>query len=215
MNEKLGKRLPSTPQDEPEVEDQDDNYSTCSDSDDEELMDLNVLLQRTTVSPSQSKVTGKTELKRTALFTPVKAGLRKEKSKKARQLSFSDKVLVPGWTFSFDNLNRSIIPRSYSSTSQTTMRNMVSAMAIENRIPFETSTPLQLNRNMKKAVDIPVNLFLPSDSELDVIKAQHKELVKRILVKNIPAFESIKNSVQWHIDHQYSKISENKSRIVS
>lgn len=190
----------------------DDEYETMSESEDE-LIELDKALERFVLS--EPKPGPSTSLKRSALGTPIKSGLRTDFiQKKPRKLIFSDHVLVTGWTFSFDNLNRTMLPSSFSTSSQSVMRNMVTAVAIKNRINMETDKP-NFKRSVQYASNIPFQQFLPSENDLLNIKNDHLQLIKRILVKTIPFFISAQSRVEWHINHRHSELSEQQSQTVS
>jgi len=104
----------------------------------------------------------------------------------------SDKFLIKSGfyysvTFSFDNLNKSVIPRHYSSTTKTEVMNMTSAFVSFSRIPLrwnEMSSP----HTRIKFTDLPITTWLPSASDVNLMKYDIRRGIRKILVKHIALF---------------------------
>lgn len=117
--------------------------------------------------------------------------------------------------FSVDNINHCVKPNIFNSTTKPKVMNMTSAAFIPNRIPQPIDQALKEPR-FKKAQDIPESAFIPSESDVNIFRRDHKVLVKRILVKNMHLFKRIQNheSIEWNIPHKYSQYSSEKSEVV-
>ena len=93
--------------------------------------------------------------------------------------------------------------------------NMVQGFACRDRIPvpeqFKSAdfpTPEEVDR-------IPLQCLLPTKTDEKEMRSEMVIQVERILCTEIEAFEEVKDDVQWHISHEFSKESRMKSETVS
>ena len=84
-------------------------------------------------------------------------------------------------------------------------------LMVNNRVPV--APDINAERNTVAATHLPLNIFLPSDGDWDVLRERMVVIVSRILRENIPTLRHI--SVCKHIEHQYSKDSAKRSEWVS
>jgi len=117
-------------------------------------------------------------------------------------------------TFSFDNLNKHVVPRHYSSSTGTVVMNMTSAFATFSRIPIswkELTTPPQA----AKFASLPLQTWLPSERDFKIIKYDMRREVRKIIVKHVTIFQKLSSSVELFTAHKNTPESSQPSRFVS
>lgn len=122
--------------------------------------------------------------------------------------------LYYGAVMSVDNINYIQKTETYSSVDQHKIMNMTSTAFVFNRIPQPISEALS-NPKFEKAVDVPSSAVLPTSEDLEIMKEDHKRIVRRILVQNVEEFGDLKNLVQWSTPHKFSQLSKQKSEFIS
>jgi len=116
-------------------------------------------------------------------------------------------------TFSFDNLNKHVVPRHYSSATGTVVMNMTSAFATFSRIPIPW-TELNSTSPVRKYTSLPIQTWLPSQADFEVVKYDFKREVRKILVKHISIFQQVSSSVETFTVHKHTKESNYPSTFV-
>jgi hypothetical protein len=76
-----------------------------------------------------------------------------------------------------------------------------------NEIPYSKAT--------LRASDLPISTFLHNMADSEMLRERMTVLVSRILVTHLAHFKACyKDTVVWHIPHEYSMESAQKSELV-
>jgi len=117
--------------------------------------------------------------------------------------------------FTTDNINHTIFTLHATRAKGPKILNMTSNAFVFNRIGMKKEQFLG-QRKFQKSSQCPLEAFLPTANDDEMIRNDHKILIKRTLVKYVQRYKSIQNheSVNWYIRHNYSGESSKKSEIV-
>ena len=118
----------------------------------------------------------------------------------------------PCYSICFDNVNQKTTVRHQTRDKKNKMFNMVQAYAALDRI-----NSLHLSDDSPSPEDvesIPLHKLLPCEMDEVDLRSQMTVIVERILCTHIPFFEDVKDNIIWHIPHQYSNESAQKSEMV-
>lgn len=91
------------------------------------------------------------------------------------------------------------------------VHNLVHSIAIQHRVTAD----LDSVHPQADILSIPNDAFIPDQKDHDDLNADFKVLIQRAVVNFIPAFKDFKNLVTFHIQHEYSKMSQKKCAVVS
>lgn len=117
-----------------------------------------------------------------------------------------------GISIAFDNINRNIMRKEYSSKSQTKVINMTSLIAFFNRIPIHGGD-LMMKQQLKHASDLPYSTWLMTEDDVTILRSDHFNEIRRILQAYLKVFEN--SSVEHHTPHAYKQLSSKKTEMVS
>ena len=93
------------------------------------------------------------------------------------------------------------------------MHNQVHAFAMEDRVTPER--PLSTDIPPSQAIlDIPIQSYLPSVGDMNMLRYEMEVLVQRMLVMHLACFDDLKEAVWWHILHPHQEASAKKSKVV-
>ncbi len=65
-----------------------------------------------------------------------------------------------------------------------------------------------------KALDLDLRSFVPDDDDRDTLRSIARVIITRILSRNVTHFKTYKSGVTWHIPHERSAESAQKSKVV-
>ena len=119
------------------------------------------------------------------------------------------------YTVDFDNVNMKTKPEEQHLGSLCKQYNMVQAFASLDRIPIPEEFSSADYPSAEQVEKIDIKTLLPTKADEESLKTEMVVVVERILVEELDAFNSSKAQVEWHIPHQYSAESSQKSVIVS
>ena len=120
--------------------------------------------------------------------------------------------LSPGFTLIWDNVGKMVMTAHRNSRRQNKMMLWALSLAAENRI----FTSHMDDKNVKKAVDILLEEFIPMAKDISEIKTRMTTIVSRILVEEVPFFpENFKDCATDHLKHKHWRESSSKSNVVS
>ena len=86
------------------------------------------------------------------------------------------------------------------------------AYAAKNRVNCRQQV---VEREVKRATEIPIDVFVPSEQTFDSIRQRMGIIVQRILCQHMPHFEEhYADTVIQHIHHEHSDESAKKSELV-
>ena len=115
----------------------------------------------------------------------------------------------PGFSLIWDNVQIQEISRHQSIERHNQFRLWANCLGAINRI-FSRSDGNQV----LKAMDIDLPTFVPGRPDEETIYRIAVTLITRILARNVPHFKSYKDVVTWHIEHEHSEASAQKSKVV-
>lgn len=119
-------------------------------------------------------------------------------------------VVIRGYKFEFDNLDKTIKPRYMTVDSRTKSMHYVQIYSVKDRIDFSSlqSTP---TAGMKCLYDV-----LPSATDYSDLKKAYCRLIANMMVEHIPFFsKNFKGLIPKHPPHQYASEMSEKSEVVS
>jgi len=102
---------------------------------------------------------------------------------------------MSSYSLSIDNLNISVTPSMYSKEKQSKNIEVTCVLALKNRIPF----PMEHTKDgmsRKYADEIVVSKFIPTESEIKLVKAAHKHLIKNMLVATLKRYSRFHGSLK-------------------
>jgi len=151
--------------------------------------------------------------------TPKRLERDRKGLRSRKQLQFDDLLnekLFVGGTFISDNINHVEQTYHHNSKSTASVFNMTSVAFIPNRISMpmaEFMRPPMYNN----AREVPESAFLPTEFDDQLVKQDHKTVVKQILCKNLKIFSCLQNTpaVEFPIKHEYSEASKQSSKLIS
>ena len=97
-------------------------------------------------------------------------------------------------------------------TSRTQSLHYFHSFAIQDRVSALDMPDSKLHINLSS---LPLNSLLPTEEDLEALKASCVILLSRVLVKYIPAFAQFAEGVVKHIPHKYQDEMSRKSKVVS
>ena len=84
--------------------------------------------------------------------------------------------------------------------------------AIKDRVPV----PHHMNERLtSKLESLDISQFLPTDSVQDNIISSLTQIIPRVIVKYLGAYQEFRSLVVYHIEHPYSHEMQQKSEVVS
>ena len=123
--------------------------------------------------------------------------------------------LQPGFTLCWDNVGKKVITRHPTQTTTNTYINMALGYMAVNRVP---STELEWDdsNTQTKALNIPIDTFIPDDKDLDKLRNTMKTIVGRIISRHIPWVKNhFGNCSTPHIIHEKSTEMSRKSILIN
>lgn len=115
-----------------------------------------------------------------------------------------------GYALCWDNVQKLSVSRHKTSQNQNKMMLWALCFATRNRISFRH---LDYDTDTHPAIEIPVEEYLPSESDWSALRERMEIITQWILKKNFVAFADAE--VEMHIPHKYSVESSLKSQIVN
>jgi len=137
----------------------------------------------------------------------------------SRKLNFDlhviDKHKLYLGMFTTDNINHTVFTLHATRSKGPRTLNMTSNAFVFNRIGMKKDEFLGPRKHLKSS-DCPLESFLPTHCNNELIKRDHKIMIKRILVKYVRRYKSVENdaSINWYISHQFSTKSSQRSEVV-
>ena len=119
-----------------------------------------------------------------------------------------DKVV---FKFVGDNVEKQQRVRDYRSDHHGKLLHMFSLLVSRSRTP---APELQHTGHLSKLTEIAVEDFLPTSSDVRIMKGNLVVLVSRILVQYFPSLAFLSKAVTKHILHKYSSMMAQKSEVV-
>ena len=118
-----------------------------------------------------------------------------------------------GFALCWDNTQQLVQSRDQSRNTGNKMHLWANAYAAQNRVDRSDLEELEL---VLQAKDIPLASYLPSNDDSHMLRQRMIHIASRILVKHIPHFQQFyADAVMWHIPHQYSAESSQRSNIIN
>nr|XP_022309155.1 uncharacterized protein LOC111114903 [Crassostrea virginica] len=115
----------------------------------------------------------------------------------------------PGYTLTWDNVGKMTKACHQNTQRQNKMMLWALSFCAENRIYTTGFT----SEEVVKAVDIPIEKFLPMKDDLQEVRNRMEIIVMHIIQQNVPFFASSK--VVTHIRHKYWRESSKKSNVIN
>lgn len=116
-----------------------------------------------------------------------------------------------GFAIAFDNIDIRQERKYMTKVHQNTDEHWVNHMAVPHRIPGNDLPDSETSDLLL----VPNKMFMPSETDQRLQRMNYIVLVSRILVENIPAFESMKEVCVYHIPHKHSELTKVKSKKVN
>ena len=127
-------------------------------------------------------------------------------------LPLSEESSSPGYSIVWDNVGK-LVKRSQQTTETKNVYAMfANALMVQNRISFVHLEDPNFQR--REATSIPLNEFIPSTDDWQMIEERMVVLTKRCLVDYIPSMHDRRDEVDWHVHHEFWEESNKKSKIV-
>ena len=128
--------------------------------------------------------------------------------------SVSAEMEPPGFTMCLDNVGKKVISRHPTEIVKNQYLNMALGYIAINRV--KSSNANWREENLTKAIDIPINRFIPQTEDFDRLRYRMVVLVGWIISKHLPWFKSnFSECITSHIAHQFSNESARKSVLVN
>ncbi len=122
-------------------------------------------------------------------------------------------VVVKGFSVTWDNVQRMAFRRHVTSLLGNKFHLWALSFLTENRIGF---LHLYDNEPTRDASLIPLHHFLPSEEDWTMLRQRMEVIVERLIVEICDGMtETFYDCVTYHVPHQYTKESSEKSYIVS
>ena len=123
------------------------------------------------------------------------------------------KWIESGAVFKFigDNVDKKRGVRDIRSDHSGDMLHMYSVLAARSRLP---SLQLQWHGQVAELTTIPWKEFLPSETDVQLVKGNLVVVVSRLLTHYIKALSPLSKSVPQHIKHCYSQQMSRRSEVV-
>ena len=119
--------------------------------------------------------------------------------------------LQPGFTLCWDNVGKKVVTRHPTATTTNSYINMALSYMAINRV-FTTPLPNTDINTLTKAVDIPVEVFVPNDKDFSCLRSRMEVIVGRILTRHFRWFrENFSECSTPHIVHDHFIESSQKS----
>lgn len=112
----------------------------------------------------------------------------------------------------WDNTQLNARPRHYGKDSKATKHIWANAFAAKNRVQVPST---ESSDSIIAAKDLPLTTFLPSEDDRKHLRSRMETIVSRVITMHISHFNKhYRSLVNWHIPHQFSKESAQKSELV-
>lgn len=95
------------------------------------------------------------------------------------------------------------------------MFNLVHAFAVQDRVVAPERVLSSTIPPAEAIENIPVEAYIPSDTDLASLRGEMEALVQRILVTSLECFSDLEETVWKHIPHPFQEQSTQKSNVVS
>lgn len=110
-----------------------------------------------------------------------------------------------------DNINKKRKRRDERSESKSEMLNMYSILTSKSRTPAHS---LSHNGRVSKVSDLTTSSFLPSQRDIEIVKANLVVIISRVLTQYVAGLSPFHKSIEQHIRHGYSVEMSKKSEVV-
>ena len=111
-----------------------------------------------------------------------------------------------------DNIDKTVKPRDMRLSHQSSSLHYFHVYAVKDRVDFFF---FFCNVDLIDRTTIDTTLFLPSAEDTSVLFANFKELIGRVLSRDILHDEDLFSLTKGHIEHKYSEQMSKKSEVVS
>ena len=110
-----------------------------------------------------------------------------------------------------DNIDKNVRPRHMRLDKGTQSLHYFNAYAIMDRVDCSSK---EIPHHQPPATCDPLAILPTEDDYLELF-SNFVTMLQRILVTHIPAFGSLRDTVTWHVEHEYSNEMKRKSFVVS
>ena len=118
-----------------------------------------------------------------------------------------------GYALVLDNINQRTHTRHSTVTKQNKQLNMVQGYAFQDRI-----NTLHLSDNFPEPsaiLSLPIQSYLPTSEELDIVKSEMGTMLLRLLIKYLPHLHHHQKEACKPIPHEYIEEASKKTPTVS
>ena len=123
--------------------------------------------------------------------------------------------LHPGFSMCWDNVGKKVTSRHPSETSKNTYLNMALGYIAINRLQT-THLNWKFDEELKKAAELPSNIFVPNENDFELLSNRMKVMVARIITRYLPWFNAnFSDCVTSHMLHEYSLDSSKRSVLIN
>jgi hypothetical protein len=116
-----------------------------------------------------------------------------------------------GYSCVIDNINQKTHTRHNTKNRSNKQYNMVQGYAFRDRVDTLVLSDDHPNLDLNS---IPIQSYLPSQTDLDVVRNEMAILVKRILTSYLPSCKELVTHVPTHIHHEFLEESGKKTERV-
>jgi len=150
-------------------------------------------------------------------FSDMDSEVEEEQEEVRRKVRLARKepvTIAYGYSLVCDNLNKNFVPHDSYSGAVMKKLDCVSVEAIFNRVG-QNVDDFRETKRIERAINVPMENFMISQDDVDIIKDEQLVMIVRMLCLNMPLFQCLRKEINRHIEHEYSEESKQRSTTVS